>query len=100
MYGIFWSVLAKPEHKAEVVAFLTEDAAWSLSNEAGTLRFDIYEDSQDQNRVWVYESYADPNAFQLHRSGEYFVKWADDISKRCILGGVEPAMRWSYSVPK
>ena len=98
MYGIFWSIVAKPEHKAEVVAFLMEDGAWSLANEPGTLRFDVYVDAQDPNRIWAYEAYADPGAFQVHRGGEYFAKWFADIMPRCIEGGVEPSMRFAYSV--
>ncbi len=55
-------------------------------------------DAQDPNRLWVYEAYADPEAFQVHRSGDYFAKWAQEILPRCIVGSVEPAMRWAYSL--
>jgi autoinducer 2-degrading protein len=98
MYGVFWSVLTRPAHKTEVAAFLLEDGSWSLANEPGTLRFDIYEDQAEPARIWVYEAYTDPDAFQAHRGGVYFAKFFNDVMPRCCEGGVQPAMRWTYSI--
>ena len=98
MYGAFRSIVTKPECTAEVKAFLVEDGAWSLVNESGTVRFDVYQDQEDPARVWVYEAYADPEAFQAHRGGASFAKFFDDILPRCSASAVERSMRWSYSI--
>ena len=66
MYIIISPTQVKPGHREEYIEALVEDARSSVKNEPGCVRFDVIQDSEDTNRVWVYEVYKDEAAFQAH----------------------------------
>ena len=44
-----------PEHKDEFLEGLISHAARSLNEEPGCLRFDVVQDGNEPNRIWVYD---------------------------------------------
>ena len=64
-------LVVKPEHRAEFLDALWEDANGALDNEEGCLRFDVTVDSQDANRIVLFEVYRDAEARKVHRAAPY-----------------------------
>ena len=64
-------LVMKPEHREECLEALWEDANGALDNEIGCLRFDVTVDSEDPNRVMLFEVYRDAEARRIHRAAPY-----------------------------
>ena len=86
-------LVVKPEHRAEFLEALWEDANGALDHEPGCLRFDVTVDSQNPNRVMLYEVYVDAAARQVHRAAPYLKRvaagldtWLEEPSKMVVAG--------------
>ncbi|SVB32907.1 uncharacterized protein METZ01_LOCUS185761, partial [marine metagenome] len=55
MYVILSPFQIKREHRAEFIESIIEDAKSSVANEEGCLRFDVIQDANHMDRVWLYE---------------------------------------------
>ena len=55
MYGIVATINIKPGFKEQFMASILEDAAGSVNNEPGCRRFDVLEDSENPNRIYLME---------------------------------------------
>lgn len=75
MYGILFRVEAKPGKYQELINFLKWDVEVCRDEEPGTLRFDVYQDPQDNNALYVYEAYRDRAAFEAHKRNEPYRRW-------------------------
>ena len=58
---------------------LMEDASGSVNNEPGCLRFDVLEDSEEPNRIYLMEEYRDEAAFQAHTQQPHMTQWRDTV---------------------
>ena len=67
----------KPEYKERFMMEILLDAEGSNNNEPGCLRFDVLQDSEDVNRIHLYEVYQDDAALEAHRKASHFIKWRD-----------------------
>jgi quinol monooxygenase YgiN len=56
---------ATPNSRADLLAALDELVAYS-STEPGTLQYEVLTDLEDENRIVVFEHYADAGAMQAH----------------------------------
>ena len=66
MYGVVATINIKPGFKEPFMASMLEDADGSVNNEPGCLRFDVLEDNENPNRIYLMEEYVDEAAFQSH----------------------------------
>ena len=73
MYVIVVPIQIKPEFKEQYISGLIENAQGAINNEPGCLRFDLIQDANDSNRVWLYEVYTDESAFQAHLKSPHFL---------------------------
>ena len=69
MYIIVAPIQIKPGFRDRFVEEMILDAKGSVENEAGCLRFDVVQDGDDPNRIWLYEVYKDEAAFEEHTKG-------------------------------
>ncbi len=91
MIAAFAKVTLKPGKKQKMIEFLKWDVEVSR-NEPATLRFDIFEDPDDENVIYWYEAYVDAAGFETHKQGEPVKKLLDGgLWDECI-ESVEPAM--------
>jgi (4S)-4-hydroxy-5-phosphonooxypentane-2,3-dione isomerase len=79
MYVIIAPIQIKPGFKDQFITAVTEDAQGSVRDEPGCLRFDVIQDANDVNRIWLYEVYKDEAAFQAHTQAPHFLKFRDTI---------------------
>lgn len=75
MYVILMPVQIKPGYRDRFVAEELPNARGAASNEPGCLRFDVIQDGEDPNRIWVYEVYKDEAAFETHRKTPHYTRF-------------------------
>src|SRR3712207_958908 len=75
MFSLMVQIEVDPERRAEFLAAITENAAVSVRDEPGCLRFDVSQVESDPNRFLFYELYADADAFEAHRAAPHFRTW-------------------------
>ena len=79
MYVIIAPIQIKEGNKNEFVEEMILDARGSIDNEPGCLTFDIIQDPDDSDRIWLYEIYKDEAAFKAHTEAPHFKKWRDAV---------------------
>ena len=77
MHIIIVPIQVKAGFKERFVEEIIADAKGSVTNEPGCLRFDVVQDNNDPNRVWLYEVYRDEEAFEAHTQTPHFIRWRD-----------------------
>ena len=75
MYVIIAPLQIKEGYREQFVTGLIENASGAVGDEPGCLRFDVIQDVNDKNRVWVYEVYKDEAAFQAHTQAPHYLKF-------------------------
>ena len=75
MHVIIAPIQIKDGLKAAFMEEMLADARGSLAEEGGCLRFDVIQDPEDENRIWLYEIYRDAEAFQAHLETPHFTRW-------------------------
>lgn len=81
------------------------DGVGSTNLEPGCLRFDVYQDTSDPTKLWLYEVYVNPEAFQFHTTTPHIAKWRDTVADwydgeraPAIRGkNVWPSDQWNWS---
>lgn len=87
MYTLFVTMDVRPDKIDEFVDAITENAAASLADEPGCLAFDVHQDAENQARFYLYEIYADEEAFRVgHRNAPHYTRW-QEAAKVCLVPG-------------
>ena len=76
---LFVEVSVKPERLADFMELIKYDAEHSENDEPGCLRFDVLQDTEDENTFFYYEVYRDEAALQAHRDSPHFKKYFDQV---------------------
>ncbi len=93
MQALVVKIQIKPEHREAFMDSMLEDARGSIGNEPGCLRFDVVQDVEDANTIYLYEVYKDDAAIEAHRQAPHYLKWretvkdwfaADTVRGRCV----------------
>lgn len=79
MFVIVAPIQIKPGFKDRFIEEMIGDAKGSVNDEPGCLRFDVIQDREDPNRIWLYEVYKDEAAFGEHEKAPHFIKWRDAV---------------------
>ncbi len=79
MHVLLVTIQIKPEHRQAFIESMLDDARGSVLDEPGCLRFDVLQDSQDPNKIYLYEAYRDEAAFQAHLQAPHFIRWRDTV---------------------
>ena len=74
------------------------NASGAVHDELGCLRFDVIQDANDENRIWVYEVYTDEAAFQAHTQAPHFLKFQAASEGWREEGGLHGAGRGAYNI--
>lgn len=70
--------------EAAFLPLVRDNAARSLSDEPGCLRFDVCYDAKTPSKVFLYELYTDRAAFDAHLSMAHFTEF-DAATKPLVL---------------
>jgi len=97
MYVIIAPIQIKSGYKDQFVQAVVEDARSSAANEPGCLRFDVIQDANDANRIWLYEVYKDEAAFQAHLQAPHLLKFRETTADWRV-EGLQGADRGSSNI--
>jgi quinol monooxygenase YgiN len=95
MIAAFFKVSIKPGKKEELLEFLKWDCQVSRDEEPGTLRFDTFEDPNNENVVYFYEAYVDVDGFEAHKEVEPFKKFIGGLKNECIESSESTFPNWT-----
>ncbi len=87
MYTLFVTLDVHADRLDEFVDAITTNAAASLRDEPGCLAFDIHQDAETPTRFYLYEIYADEDAFQSgHRGAPHYARWQEAAAELVVAG--------------
>ena len=84
MYGTLVKIVAKPGVREQLLEFLRWDAAVARDEEPGTTRFDVWNVPDQPDAVYLYEAYADREAFARHQANEPYKRFVRVIVPELI----------------
>ena len=67
----------KPDLRQRFLQAIEVDALGSEKDEPGCLRFNVLQDSRDENTYYFYEVYKDEAAIEAHRAMPHYAVWRD-----------------------
>ena len=87
MFSLMVQMEVRPGRRAEFLAGMAANAAASVRDEPGCLRFDVCSVGSDENRFVLYELYTDAAAFEAHKASPHFARWRT-VAERVVVGQV------------
>jgi quinol monooxygenase YgiN len=91
MYGGLVKFVVKPGMRSEFLEFLRWDAKVAKDTEPGTLRFDVWT-SPEPDVVYVYETYTDEEALEVHKNNEPCKKFLEVLQHEML-------EEWGEAIP-
>ena len=98
MYIVVAPIQIKEGFKDQYIKGLIENARGAVNDEPGCLRFDVIQDANDSNRVWLYEVYKDEAAFQAHTQAPHFIKARAANADFREEGGLQGSGRGAFNI--
>ena len=98
MYIIVAAIQIKDGFKEQFINGIIENASSAVKDEPGCLRFDVIQDANDGNKIWLYEVYNDEAAFQAHTQAPHFIRFRDASADWREQGGLQGAGRGAYNI--
>jgi autoinducer 2-degrading protein len=86
VFSLTVQLQVRPERREEFLAAITKNAAASVRDEPGCLRFDVSSVEGDENRFVFYELYTDADAFEAHRAAPHFAEWRAAADRTLVPG--------------
>jgi len=87
MYTVLVNLTVRTDLVDEFVDGIRVNAAASLRDETGCLRFDVNRSTERPNEFILYELYADEDAFYVaHRKAPHYAEWKR-VAAKCVMPG-------------
>lgn len=80
MIALIVSINIKPGFKEQFMESMMGDAIGSNNDEPGCLRFDVLQDTENENRIHLFEVYEDEAAVDAHRAAPHYTKWRSEVA--------------------
>jgi autoinducer 2-degrading protein len=75
MLAMLVKVRVKPGERERFLKAIEVDALGSERDEPGCMRFNVLQDTQDQDVYYFYEVYRDEAALEAHRAAPHYAVW-------------------------
>ena len=79
MLALMVTIKIEPGHHDAFMEAMLGDARGSAYDEPGCLRFDVLQDANDPNTIYLYEVYRDEQAFEAHRQAPHLRQWRETV---------------------
>ena len=79
MHILLVHIQVKPERIDDFKRAILENARNSVK-EAGVVRFDVLQQTEDPTRFTLVEVYKNPEAHLLHRETSHYLTWRDTVT--------------------
>jgi len=87
MFTVFVDLTVREDLVEEFVTGIGVNAAASLRDEPGCLRFDVHRSTERPNEFLLYELYSDEDAFYIaHRESPHYAEW-QRVAAKCVAPG-------------
>jgi autoinducer 2-degrading protein len=86
MFSLVVQVEVQPDRREEFLTGIAANAAASVRDEPGCLRFDVCSVAADPHRFVFYELYTGVEAFAAHKASPHFTQWRR-IAERVLVPG-------------
>ena len=86
MYTLLVSLQVHPDKRDRFLTAIADNAAASVRDELGCLRFDVMQDASQPDRFYFYEIYTEPAAFDAHKAAPHFAVWRQ-AADECVVPG-------------
>eukprot|EP00823_Brevimastigomonas_motovehiculus_P004311 TRINITY_DN2820_c0_g1_i1.p1 TRINITY_DN2820_c0_g1~~TRINITY_DN2820_c0_g1_i1.p1 ORF type:complete len:154 (+),score=36.50 TRINITY_DN2820_c0_g1_i1:52-513(+) len=73
------SISVKPQHRNDFLHATLANASASVQ-ENGNLRFDVLQQTSDENQFTLYEVWKDEKAMNAHKETEHYTKWKNAVA--------------------
>jgi autoinducer 2-degrading protein len=85
MYTVIVTLDVREDRVDEFLSGIHANAAATLRDEPGCIRFDVHRNLEHPNRFHFYEIYTDREAFEVaHRSAPHYAAWRRVVA-RCVV---------------
>ena len=84
MIAAFIKTTVKPGKKQKLLDYFEWECRVAREEEPHVLRFDVFEDTKDDNVIYYYEAYVDEAGYELHKSYTPFREWAAGLKEECV----------------
>src|SRR5712672_3878953 len=75
MLAMWGKVRVKPGERERFLKAIEVDALGSERDEPGCMRFNVLQDTQNQNVYYFYEVYRNEAALEAHRAAPHYAVW-------------------------
>ena len=82
MYGGFFAIDVKPEHRQAFVEASVTEAKGVLAGEPGVYQFHVLVDRSNPCRFYFFEIFRDEEAIEAHWATEVFKTWWNTVEPR------------------
>ena len=89
MFVVTVNFVIKPENLDDFIPAMTRQAHNSLTREQGCLQFDVCQDRQQPERIFLYEVYTDREAFDIHLETPHFLDFDKTVGPWTVTKDVE-----------
>ena len=98
MIALMVTLKVKPDQREEFLKAAEVDSIGSNRDEPGCYRFDVLQDSEDENTYYFYEVYRDDAAFDAHRAAPHYAVWRE--ASQHVLAGATTRHLCSVLFPR
>ena len=98
MYSIIVPIQIKPGYKDQFIEAMIGDAKGSIEKEPGCYRFEVIQDGNNSNRIWLVEVYKDEAAFKEHQDYPHYTKWVETVKDWKVEDGLIGAGLGAYNI--
>ena len=97
MIALTVEFVVKPDHVDEFRARMDLQARDSITLEKGCRTFDVCYDPEDRTRIFLYETYDNEAALQVHKESDHLKSFFSDIKEWLVSKTFRPLERHDYA---
>ncbi len=80
MFVVTVSFVLKPDKRESFLQLILENARQSVSQEPGCQRFDVCENPDKPEEIFLYEVYDDHEAFKAHKTMQHYLDFSAGVA--------------------
>ena len=80
MFAVTVRLIVTPDHMAEFMPLMLENARASVAEEPACHRFDVLTDPSRPDEVFLYELYEDEAGFGVHRTMPHYLRFDEAVA--------------------
>jgi quinol monooxygenase YgiN len=89
---------AKAGKRQQLLDYLSWECQVAKDTEPHVLRFDVFEDSDNENVIYYYEAYENEEGFEKHRTYPPFQRWTSGLKEELVESTEELLSGWSAAL--